>query len=717
MSFSFVLAEDCVWRKIINSDGLYNTLYEDSGTVYMGMTSKILYSEDDGETFKTYAEKSGISSTYLNKIAGRFVSGYYEGLFKVDNNDKFTKFLDPDPMQTFQMIEYAGSTFYGTDGWGKIVYEQGIDTSSTEGEVAEISGVTKITALGSHDNQIWVAGQDTRLYYTGNPSNGWSKTSRVGSQMTNIGNLNFIGNTVYVTAEKSDGKSVIRYNDIDNLIWSDYPAQIPGATEYADLIITSHGGSYALVRINNDLAKVYKKTVQNTWSEYGTGLDKVITKGKDLLKMSNGQFLVIGNSPVDKNALAKCKPNNAPIVDAGEDITTFVGYEVTLHGTAEDSDGDEITSYDWEQPGAVIVDLVGSDSDTATFTPKKAGTYVFQFYATDDFLKKSKPAEVIVKVVSATKYYVELDSETDHFSWYAGNDYDYGTAYINNGGDMSDFAFKVYAGDEEVINTALDLGGYDIYVTKPKQSFLMKSNEQGIEFDKASVFVRSGNFFNLPGDTITLKITDTDGDIKAEASQFVEKSLTGQWVEFVFDAGAVDAGVDDAGSDDSSDSSSSSSSSSTNKDYPELETLQGEIEEDPYASVSNECTMDSHCDEGEACVDNECVSEETPITLNDDNGCVRPNDCAVNEFCNKGKCDELVCKTGQLIVQHICVDRNNLFGLPYWLVGVIAAIAILVLTGIGLGGYFAFRKHGKEIDVKVKNVKPNKAKPKKTKNK
>lgn len=76
--------------------------------------------------------------------------------------------------------------------------------------------------------------------------------------------------------------------------------------------------------------------------------------------------------------------DQAPIASAGDDQSVKVGVQVTLSGaSSSDSDG-AIASYLWSQVGGPVVSMTGASSQSATFTPTQAGTYVYTLTVTDN---------------------------------------------------------------------------------------------------------------------------------------------------------------------------------------------------------------------------------------------------------------------------------------------------------------------------------------------
>ncbi|MFL5746835.1 MAG: PKD domain-containing protein, partial [Niastella sp.] len=79
----------------------------------------------------------------------------------------------------------------------------------------------------------------------------------------------------------------------------------------------------------------------------------------------------------------KDKDNQAPIVDAGQSLSTKT-YYVDVTGSATDNDG-KIITYLWSQVSGPAASKIASPSGTSTRIEfNKSGNYVFQLAATDD---------------------------------------------------------------------------------------------------------------------------------------------------------------------------------------------------------------------------------------------------------------------------------------------------------------------------------------------
>ncbi len=96
----------------------------------------------------------------------------------------------------------------------------------------------------------------------------------------------------------------------------------------------------------------------------------------------------------------KCVPNQAPVADAGADLSVHVGDRVTLDGTASaDPEGQELT-FAWVQTEGDEVELDQADGPSPGFTaPSRSGTLVFELTVTDPW-GASSSATVRVEVLN-----------------------------------------------------------------------------------------------------------------------------------------------------------------------------------------------------------------------------------------------------------------------------------------------------------------------------
>jgi hypothetical protein len=61
----------------------------------------------------------------------------------------------------------------------------------------------------------------------------------------------------------------------------------------------------------------------------------------------------------------------------------------------------------------------------------------------------------------------------------------------------------------------------------------------------------------------------------------------------------------------------------------------------------NECIDDSDCNNGQTCIDNECITPQT-------NDCDIDDDCQSNEYCESGQCVGLICSENEVATNHQC---------------------------------------------------------------
>ncbi|MFH1316306.1 MAG: Ig-like domain-containing protein [Candidatus Woesearchaeota archaeon] len=88
--------------------------------------------------------------------------------------------------------------------------------------------------------------------------------------------------------------------------------------------------------------------------------------------------------------------NHAPVANAGVDFTGYINEQITLQGSATDSDGDSL-AYAWTQvSGPVNVTLSDASTLNAKFTTAGIGTYTFAFYTDDGSLNSTDQVSVTV---------------------------------------------------------------------------------------------------------------------------------------------------------------------------------------------------------------------------------------------------------------------------------------------------------------------------------
>lgn len=145
--------------------------------------------------------------------------------------------------------------------------------------------------------------------------------------------------------------------------------------EWTHVAITYDGSTARLFR---DGAQVGQASASGTMNTYGAFN---VYAGANIDEIRVYNTALTASEIVDAAGLG-APANQPPTVSAGVDRQVFVGTEVTLSGSASDTDG-TIASSGWTQTAGPAVTLGGSGS-TRTFTPASLGTYTFAFTATDD---------------------------------------------------------------------------------------------------------------------------------------------------------------------------------------------------------------------------------------------------------------------------------------------------------------------------------------------
>ncbi len=733
LSANFALAADCVWRPVLTSNGgIFYTLYEADNKIYVGSHNKIYVSTDNGDSFNTYSDAPN-QVIYLNKVSSKFIAGTLDGTYLLAESGgdvKWTQVFEPAPYtSTSQMLATVGDIIYSSDYYDEIIYKQLFAGKSTTGNLTTKlpAASPQIFDMEANGNTLWAAVKPGfKLYKLTTPLGQWTPTSQVASHVILLDTIRFKGNTIYLSALTSDLSASMYYSEDNGATWALYPAQIPGAKKYADMLMAS-ADSYILVNVEDQItgqkAKVYQQRGSG-WQEYGLGL-KTLT-GKDILKTNSGVLLVLGGGPGDGDNVNKCKPNQAPVPNAGSDIVVFKGEKVTLDGSkTTDAEGDKIT-YNWEQPGAIMTALLDEDTASPSFVAKNPGTYIFQLSATDEYGAESKTSDqVTVTVIGGDNYYLVVEGTATHHDWNLGQDYALGDAYFSSVKQDFDFPFKVYSADYFLQNSPKENAGmYDIFNTKPSQGFTFYKVDS---FDKAAIFMRSGGNFNLEGDTITLKIKkgSLDGEVVAQASRFIEKSLIPHWEEFVFASqpDAQDNPPADDGSDDGSGPSGGGNSGGSDDDEDNGPTIQctsnsgcgsGFVCKN-FKCVN--CIKDSECKSGEVCKTGKCVKKTATVVsslpaqtdasatdVSDEEpelpGCVDDNGCALDQACKEGVCTDLNCGADHEVFNHGCKTSDKplwyssfSFGqLGKWIWAILALVGILIVLVVCIVLWLVLRK-------------------------
>lgn len=99
--------------------------------------------------------------------------------------------------------------------------------------------------------------------------------------------------------------------------------------------------------------------------------------------------------------VAATAQNNPPVADAGEDQTMYLGYPITLYGSATDPDDDLIRGWQWEvisAPSGSNYSLADAATPNALFTTNMIGDYFLTLIAWDGLLWSDPDAVVVVVV-------------------------------------------------------------------------------------------------------------------------------------------------------------------------------------------------------------------------------------------------------------------------------------------------------------------------------
>ncbi len=105
-------------------------------------------------------------------------------------------------------------------------------------------------------------------------------------------------------------------------------------------------------------------------------------------------------STIDTVSITVVKQNNAPVADAGDDITTYVGSQVALDASSSyDSDGDALT-YTWIQASGATAVLAGAKTASPSFTPTTSGVIGFTVIVSDGQVTSRDSVQVTVNNVN-----------------------------------------------------------------------------------------------------------------------------------------------------------------------------------------------------------------------------------------------------------------------------------------------------------------------------
>lgn len=144
-------------------------------------------------------------------------------------------------------------------------------------------------------------------------------------------------------------------------------------------VYTDQGGGHEVVVDGYQSENVDRVHINFGWSGYYDGFINITSdfQAGQYLWTADDQCAVIGIEPYN---------NTPPIVSAGDDQTVDAASQVRLSGSAADSEGAGIRSYDWLQISGPAVALSDAALPNPTFTAPSADAQsdlVFQLRATD----------------------------------------------------------------------------------------------------------------------------------------------------------------------------------------------------------------------------------------------------------------------------------------------------------------------------------------------
>ena len=153
---------------------------------------------------------------------------------------------------------------------------------------------------------------------------------------------------------------------------------LAGATDDDDLALES--GMFSWGDGDSQSQAITIPVTADTWGEPKESLFIRLHDPVGSLSLASPSIAIISI----KISQGTVKPNEAPIVDAGADMTVNTGVTVSLQGSATDTDSSNLT-YVWEQVSGTTVTLGQADTATAEFTaPNAAAQLSFSLTVTDD---------------------------------------------------------------------------------------------------------------------------------------------------------------------------------------------------------------------------------------------------------------------------------------------------------------------------------------------
>ena len=191
------------------------------------------------------------------------------------------------------------------------------------------------------------------------------------------GNVSFDAQTYLVEEGASATVSVERKNGSTGAVSVKWEI-LAGATDDDDLALES--GMFSWGDGDSQSQAITIPVTADTWGEPKESLFIRLHDPVGSLSLASPSIAIISI----KVSQGTDKPNEAPIVDAGADMTVNTGVTVSLQGSATDTDSTNLT-YVWEQVSGTTVTLGQADTATAEFTaPNAAAQLSFSLTVTDD---------------------------------------------------------------------------------------------------------------------------------------------------------------------------------------------------------------------------------------------------------------------------------------------------------------------------------------------
>ena len=222
-------------------------------------------------------------------------------------------------------------------------------------------------------------------------------------------------------------------------------------------------------------------------------------------------------SPADTVTITVTVPNQRPVANAGPDQpNAVVNREVTLSGSGDDPDGDNSALiYFWGQASGPDVDLSNDGVARPTFTPAKAGIYVFDLTVIDDGgVVRGTTDMVIITVSAATTDTTAPVLTFDRFE-HTGGEVVATTTFLNEGDTLTAFVNS----DEALAATSLvgaalfDFDGLERAV-QDLQPVAGVANQYMATYTITTADDDAGTQFNVRGVTDTADSVNTAPDFR-----------------------------------------------------------------------------------------------------------------------------------------------------------------------------------------------------------